>query len=233
MAMAQGPFLVGTAPPFAPVPNPGVTQPQQPSVNIAVSSQQTVQQPLQQQVQQPAYIQQQPQFVQPVSQPQPTTQPSVNIAVSSQQTTQQVQPPAYQYIQQQPQVVQPVSQPQPTTQPSVNIAVSSQQTTQQVQPPAYQYIQQQPQVVQPVNQVVVVQPNLTDTSRQKMCPNCRNTGMTQLRYINGMLTWLICGVVGIFGFLPCMCIPFCVNSCKDVEHSCPSCGHVLHVHRRM
>ncbi|XP_077936583.1 lipopolysaccharide-induced tumor necrosis factor-alpha factor homolog [Gasterosteus aculeatus] len=190
MAMAQGPFLIGTAPPFAPVPNPGVTQPQQPSVNIAVSSQQTVQQPLQQQVQQPAYIQQQPQFVQPVSQPQPTTQPSVNIAVS-------------------------------------------QQTTQQVQPPAYQYIQQQPQVVQPVNQVVVVQPNLTDTSRQKMCPNCRNTGMTQLRYINGMLTWLICGVVGIFLFLPCMCIPFCVNSCKDVEHSCPSCGHVLHVHRRM
>lgn len=65
MAMAQGPFLVGTAPPFAPVPNPGVTQPQQPSVNIGVSSQQTVQQPLQQQVQQPAYIQQQPQFVQP------------------------------------------------------------------------------------------------------------------------------------------------------------------------
>nr|XP_040042933.1 glutenin, low molecular weight subunit-like [Gasterosteus aculeatus aculeatus] len=154
MAMAQGPFLVGTAPPFAPVPNPGVTQPQQPSVNIAVSSQQTVQQPLKQQVQQPAYIQQQPQFV------------------------------------------QPVSPPQPTTQPSVNIAVSSQQTTQQVQPPAYQYIQQQPQVVQPVNQVVVVQPNLTDTSRQKMCPNCRNTGMTQLRYINGMLTWLICGVGG-------------------------------------
>uniref|UniRef100_A0AAQ4RMQ4 LITAF domain-containing protein n=1 Tax=Gasterosteus aculeatus aculeatus TaxID=481459 RepID=A0AAQ4RMQ4_GASAC len=142
-----------------------------------------------------------------------------------------IQQPAY--IQQQPQFVQPVSQPQPTTQPSVNIAVSSQQTTQQVQPPAYQYIQQQPQVVQPVNQVVVVQPNLTDTSRQKMCPNCRNTGMTQLRYINGMLTWLICGVVGIFGFLPCMCIPFCVNSCKDVEHSCPSCGHVLHVHRRM
>uniref|UniRef100_A0AAQ4Q937 LITAF domain-containing protein n=1 Tax=Gasterosteus aculeatus aculeatus TaxID=481459 RepID=A0AAQ4Q937_GASAC len=198
MAMAQGPFLVGTAPPFAPVPNPGVTQPQQPSVNIAVSSQQTVQQPLKQQVQQPAYIQQQPQFVQPVSPPQPTTQPSVNIAVSSQQTTQQT-------------VQQPLQQ--------------------QVQQPAY--IQQQPQFVQPVNQVVVVQPNLTDTSRQKMCPNCRNTGMTQLRYINGMLTWLICGVVGIFGFLPCMCIPFCVNSCKDVEHSCPSCGHVLHVHRRM
>nr|XP_040041861.1 lipopolysaccharide-induced tumor necrosis factor-alpha factor homolog isoform X2 [Gasterosteus aculeatus aculeatus] len=148
MAMAQGPFLVGTAPLFAPVPDPGVTQPQQPSVNIAVSSQQTVQQPLQQQVQQPAYIQQQPQFV------------------------------------------------------------------------------------QPVNQVVVVQPNPTDTSRQKMCPNCRNTGMTQLRYINGMLTWLICGVVGIFGFLPYMCIPSCVNSCKDVEHSCPSCGHVLYVHRR-
>uniref|UniRef100_A0AAQ4R9W4 LITAF domain-containing protein n=1 Tax=Gasterosteus aculeatus aculeatus TaxID=481459 RepID=A0AAQ4R9W4_GASAC len=232
MAMAQGPFLVGTAPPFAPVPNPGVTQPQQPSVNIAVSSQQTVQQPLQQQVQQPAYIQQQPQFVQPVSQPQPTTQPSVNIAVSSQQTTQQVQPPAYQYIQQQPQVVQPVNQ-------VVVVQPNLTDTSRQKMCPncrntgmtQLRYINGM--LTWLICGVVVVQPNLTDTSRQKMCPNCRNTGMTQLRYINGMLTWLICGVVGIFGFLPCMCIPFCVNSCKDVEHSCPSCGHVLHVHRRM
>jgi len=39
--------------------------------------------------------------------------------------------------------------------------------------------------------------------------------------------------VVIFSCWLCACIPFCVDDCKDVIHTCPSCGVVLGRHRRL
>ncbi|XP_031720720.1 LITAF domain-containing protein-like [Anarrhichthys ocellatus] len=102
-----------------------------------------------------------------------------------------------------------------------------------VQQPAYQYSPQQPQVVQPVmTQVVVMQQLPTDVPGQMMCPHCRISVVTKTKHISGFCTWLTCGILGVFICWPCCLIPFCVDSCKDVEHSCPNCKNVLHIYKR-
>ncbi|XP_008294484.1 cell death-inducing p53-target protein 1 homolog [Stegastes partitus] len=112
-------------------------------------------------------------------------------------------------------------QPQPTFQPTAQPVGT------------YQYSPQQPQMVQPVSQVVVVQRLPTDVPGQMMCPHCRNTVVTRTECKNGMLTWLICSVLGVFLFWPFCLIPFFVDACKDVEHSCPTCNNILHIYKRM
>lgn len=57
---------------------------------------------------------------------------------------------------------------------------------------------------------------------------------TVLRYKAGLLTWIFAAAICFFTGLCCIAvIPFCIDSCKDVEHVNPATGEVVGVYKRM
>ncbi|KAK2909345.1 hypothetical protein Q8A67_005182 [Cirrhinus molitorella] len=80
---------------------------------------------------------------------------------------------------------------------------------------------------------VIIPPRLTTTSARIKCNYCRKEVVTEMKYVNGTMVWVIFASLGILGVWPCCLIPFCVKGCKDVEHRCPHCQTVIHVHKRM
>ncbi|KAI6233048.1 LITAF domain-containing protein [Aphelenchoides fujianensis] len=64
------------------------------------------------------------------------------------------------------------------------------------------------------------------------CPYCNKFIVTNCAMVAGTLPWIllaICFVLGFFLVIPwCLCcVPFCIDSCQDVVHSCPSCKRMV------
>ncbi|VUZ44976.1 unnamed protein product, partial [Hymenolepis diminuta] len=60
------------------------------------------------------------------------------------------------------------------------------------------------------------------------CPNCKVQVITLMNSIPGKQAYFaalfLCLIGCDFG---CCLIPFCIEPCLDIEHSCPRCGKVL------
>ncbi|KAK2185134.1 hypothetical protein NP493_245g00003 [Ridgeia piscesae] len=70
---------------------------------------------------------------------------------------------------------------------------------------------------------IVVQ-EFRNTPVQTVCPFCQATIITAIEYNVGCLTWLLAVVIVIVGCpLGCCLVPFFMDGCKDVVHTCPNC----------
>lgn len=94
--------------------------------------------------------------------------------------------------------------------------------------------QQSSTVVVGVPAITVVTGGFHESPMNITCPQCRQNVVTRTSYETGTLTWLVCGGLALFGcWLGCCLIPFCVDGCKDVRHSCPNCNTSVGVYRRI
>ncbi|KAK3530322.1 hypothetical protein QTP86_023961, partial [Hemibagrus guttatus] len=74
---------------------------------------------------------------------------------------------------------------------------------------------------------------MKSTPASVKCRLCQQQVVTMVEPINGLLIWIIFGVLFAFCIWPFCLIPFCVTSCKDIKHTCPYCQNVIHTYKRM
>ncbi|CAD5113777.1 DgyrCDS2945 [Dimorphilus gyrociliatus] len=66
------------------------------------------------------------------------------------------------------------------------------------------------------------------------CNFCKADVVTAINYETGTLTWVAAGVICLLGFvIGCCLVPFCIDGCKDVVHTCPNCRQVVGRYNRM
>ncbi|KAF8781709.1 lipopolysaccharide-induced tumor necrosis factor-alpha factor homolog [Argiope bruennichi] len=82
------------------------------------------------------------------------------------------------------------------------------------------------------NVTVVVPPEFGEKPVQVTCGNCRQTVITTTTAENGACAYIACIIVLIF-CCPCFFIPLCIDSCKDIQHTCPGCGARLGTYKRV
>ncbi|KAK6730404.1 hypothetical protein RB195_007087 [Necator americanus] len=65
------------------------------------------------------------------------------------------------------------------------------------------------------------------------CPHCQAHIVSHIERVAGVLPWILCGICVFLGFFLFLipwcfcCLPFCMDQCLDVVHSCPACKRHL------
>jgi lipopolysaccharide-induced tumor necrosis factor-alpha factor len=65
-------------------------------------------------------------------------------------------------------------------------------------------------------------------SAQVVCTHCHQNVMTAVTSSPSATSWLCCVALCFVGAGPFALLPFCIDSCQDVVHSCPGCGYVMY-----
>jgi len=87
-----------------------------------------------------------------------------------------------------------------------------------------------PQAI-PQQVVVVTNTRWSPNPMTITCPFCRANVTTSISSEPGAMAWIVGGLLCVFGFWCCACIPCCIDSLKDVKHTCPNCKKFLGMYK--
>ncbi|GLV45880.1 uncharacterized protein CBL_11677 [Carabus blaptoides fortunei] len=100
------------------------------------------------------------------------------------------------------------------------------------QPPPYGFQEgppPQPPMTHQTTMVVVgsTGPPVGPNSQVMQCPSCHSQISTRVDTEAVTKTHLMALLLCVFGCWPCVCIPYCMDSCKNINHYCPKCNAFL------
>ncbi|XP_047989527.1 lipopolysaccharide-induced tumor necrosis factor-alpha factor-like [Leguminivora glycinivorella] len=56
------------------------------------------------------------------------------------------------------------------------------------------------------------------------CRSCHQSVITRIDRRPSTRTHVIALLLCLFGFWPCVCLPYCMDSCLNTDHYCTNCG---------
>ncbi|XP_063374851.1 lipopolysaccharide-induced tumor necrosis factor-alpha factor homolog isoform X1 [Cydia amplana] len=71
---------------------------------------------------------------------------------------------------------------------------------------------------------IIVQTVVGPESTRTTCRNCNAQISTRIDRKPTMKTHLMAMLLCVLGCWCCVCVPYCMDSCLDVDHYCPNCG---------
>ncbi|XP_063530673.1 lipopolysaccharide-induced tumor necrosis factor-alpha factor homolog isoform X1 [Cydia strobilella] len=71
---------------------------------------------------------------------------------------------------------------------------------------------------------IIVQTVVGPESTRTTCRNCNAQISTRIDRKPTMKTHLMAALLCVLGCWCCVCVPYCMDSCLDVDHYCPNCG---------
>ncbi|XP_055854589.1 lipopolysaccharide-induced tumor necrosis factor-alpha factor homolog isoform X2 [Episyrphus balteatus] len=85
---------------------------------------------------------------------------------------------------------------------------------------------QQPACVVITQQPIVAGPYvpIAQSPSRLNCPNCHADVLTNVKYEPNTQTHLIALCLCLFVCWPCVCLPYCMDSCQNANHYCPNCN---------
>ncbi|CAD7076767.1 unnamed protein product [Hermetia illucens] len=56
-----------------------------------------------------------------------------------------------------------------------------------------------------------------------ICPSCGAHILTKMKYEPNTRTHVVALILCLFICWPCVCLPYCMDSCQNANHYCPNC----------
>ncbi|XP_013185841.2 lipopolysaccharide-induced tumor necrosis factor-alpha factor homolog [Amyelois transitella] len=75
--------------------------------------------------------------------------------------------------------------------------------------------------------IVSAMPPVGPKSTKLTCPSCKATVSSKVSFKPTTKTHLIALLLCCCLCWPCVCVPYCVNSCRNANHYCPNCKAFL------